>query len=121
VVWGLYNACLLLLWRVVRLRSILLTFLLAAVGWVVFRSASMTEAVDYFSTLVSQLSTLHLGSIAHGKQALLWCLLLVVIEWLQYFRLHGLSQWRNSGKGRAVVTVKENGKVICDTTDFDAD
>jgi hypothetical protein len=45
----------------------------------------------------------------------------VVIEWLQYFRLHGLSQWRNSGKGRAVVTVKENGKVICDTTDFDAD
>ena len=55
VVWGLYNACLLLLWRVVRLRSILLTFLLAAVGWVVFRSASMTEAVDYFSTLVSQL------------------------------------------------------------------
>ena len=58
VVWGLYNACLLLLWRVVRLRSILLTFLLAAVGWVVFRSASMTEAVDYFSTLVSQLSTL---------------------------------------------------------------
>ena len=45
----------------------------------------------------------------------------VVIEWLQYFRLHGLSQCRNSGKGRAVVTVKENGKVICDTTDFDAD
>ena len=45
VVWGLYNACLLLLWRVVRLRSILLTFLLAAVGWVVFRSASMTEAL----------------------------------------------------------------------------
>jgi D-alanyl-lipoteichoic acid acyltransferase DltB (MBOAT superfamily) len=91
VVWGLYNACLLLLWRVVRLRSILLTFLLAAVGWVVFRSASMTEAVDYFSTLVSQLSTLHLGSIAHGKQALLWCLLLVVIEWLQRRKDHPLQ------------------------------
>ena len=84
VVWGLYNACLLLLWRVVRLRSILLTFLLAAVGWVVFRSASMTEAVDYFSTL-------HLGSIAHGKQALLWCLLLVVIEWLQRRKDHPLQ------------------------------
>ena len=91
VVWGLYNACLLLLWRVVRLRSILLTFLLAAVGWVVFRSASMTEAVDYFSTLVSQLSTLHLGSIAHGKQALLWCLLLVVIECLQRRKDHPLQ------------------------------
>ena len=91
VVWGLYNACLLLLWRVVRLRSILLTFLLAAVGWVVFRSASMTEAVDYFSTLVSQLSTLHLCSIAHGKQALLWCLLLVVIEWLQRRKDHPLQ------------------------------
>ena len=91
VVWGLYNACLLLLWRVVRLRSILLTFLLAAVGWVVFRSASMTEAVDYFSTLVSQLSTLHLGSIAHGKKALLWCLLLVVIEWLQRRKDHPLQ------------------------------
>ena len=91
VVWGLYNACLLLLWRVVRLRSILLTFLLAAVGWVVFRSASMTEAVDYFSMLVSQLSTLHLGSIAHGKKALLWCLLLVVIEWLQRRKDHPLQ------------------------------
>ena len=51
----------------------------------------MTEAVDYFSTLVSQLSTLHLGTIAHGKQALLWCFLLVAVEWLQRRKEHPLQ------------------------------
>ena len=91
VVWGLYNACLLLIWRVVRLRSVLLTFLLAAIGWVIFRSANMTEAVDYLSTMVSQLSTFHFGSLAHGKQALLWCLFLVAVEWLQRRREHPLQ------------------------------
>jgi len=91
VVWGLYNAILLLVGRVVHLRSVLLTFLLAAIGWVIFRSTDMTEAVDYISTMGSQLSTLHLGSLAHGKQALLWCLLLVGIEWLQRRREHPLQ------------------------------
>lgn len=91
VVWGLYNACLLLLGRVVRLRSVLLTFLMAVVGWTIFRSASMTEAVDYLSSLVSHLSNLQLGTLMHGKQALLWCLLLVVIEWMQRHREHPLQ------------------------------
>jgi len=45
----------------------------------------------------------------------------VLVEWLQYFRLHGLSQWRNAGKGRAVVTVSEGGKVIYDNTSLDED
>jgi D-alanyl-lipoteichoic acid acyltransferase DltB (MBOAT superfamily) len=91
VVWGVYNACLLLLWRVVPLRSVLLTFLLTAIGWGIFRSADMAEAVGYLSRLFSTMVTAHFGIIAHGKQALLWCLLLVAVEWRQRHREHPLQ------------------------------
>jgi D-alanyl-lipoteichoic acid acyltransferase DltB (MBOAT superfamily) len=91
VVWGLYNALLLILWRYLPLRSVLLTFLLAAVGWVIFRSADMAEAVAYLRRMASTLSALDLGTIAHGKRTLLWCLVLVVIEWLQHRREHPLQ------------------------------
>jgi D-alanyl-lipoteichoic acid acyltransferase DltB (MBOAT superfamily) len=91
VVWGLYNALLLILWRYLPLRSVLLTFLLAAVGWVVFRSADMAEAVAYLQRMASTFSSLDFGTIAHGKRTLLWCLLLVAVEWLQRRREHPLQ------------------------------
>ena len=86
VVWGLYNACLLIAWRFVPLRSVALTFLLTAVGWVVFRSADMTEALGYLQRMFA----FDFGTIAYGKRTLLWCLLLVAVEWVQRRRRHPL-------------------------------
>ena len=90
VVWGLYNAFLLILWRFVPLRSVLLTFLLVAIGWVVFRSADMAEAVAYLHRMGSTLASCDFGTIAHGKRTLLWCLLLLCVEWWQRRRVHPL-------------------------------
>lgn len=102
VAWGGYNACLLTMGRWLgsnkknnvadtphwsHLPSVLLTFLLVAVGWVIFRSASIAEACDYLMRLFSSLSTFSLGSLQHGKLALLYCVLLLVVEWMQRDRL----------------------------------
>lgn len=40
-----------------------------------------------------------------------------VIEWLKQGFMRGLSQWRNSGKGRFVFTaIDDNGEVLADNT-----
>ena len=91
VVWGLYNALLLILWRYLPMRSVLLTFLLTAVGWVIFRSTSLIEAADYLQRMTTMLCSFDFGPITYGKRPLLWCLLLVVIEWLQRHRSHPLQ------------------------------
>lgn len=40
----------------------------------------------------------------------------IVLEWLAYGEFHGTGQWRNSGKGRFVCRVTdEGGKVLHDT------
>lgn len=91
VVWGLYNALLLILWRYLPMRSVLLTFLLTAVGWVIFRSTCLTEAADYLQRMTTMLCSFDFGQITYGKRPLLWCLLLVVIEWLQRHRSHPLQ------------------------------
>ena len=91
VVWGLYNALLLILWRYLPMRSVLLTFLLTAAGWVIFRSTCLTEAADYLQRMTTMLCSFDFGPITYGKRPLLWCLLLVVIEWLQRHRSHPLQ------------------------------
>ncbi|MBO4825681.1 MAG: MBOAT family protein, partial [Prevotella sp.] len=91
VVWGLYNACLVIAWRYLPLRSILLTFLLTAVGWVLFRSSCLNEAVAYLQRMGILLASFDFGTITYGKLALLWCVLLVAVEWLQRRREHPLQ------------------------------
>lgn len=70
-----------------ELGQMLLTFILAALGWVLFRSQSIGEAVDFFGGMTG-------GSIADisiPKRTLMFVLLLMVVEWLQRNREHGLS------------------------------
>ena len=98
VVWGGYNACLLIVgrwflksssrikdsmvvWR--ELPSVLFTFLLATVGWVIFRANSITDAMAYLSLLVNRLAMGELGPMLYGKLALCYCAVLVVAEWIQ--------------------------------------
>ena len=117
VAWGVYNALLLSLPVLVsstrrpaqatlrrekptpilslsNLPRILLTFLLMAMGWVLFRSSTIGEAVGYLTHMMT--CPLPLTPCPVGKQALLWCLLLVVVEWCQRDRRHVLQFPANS-------------------------
>lgn len=67
--------------------QMLLTFLLAALGWILFRSQSIGEAVDFFGGIVSG----SLADISIPKRTLVFVLILTVVEWLQRNREHGLS------------------------------
>ena len=98
VAWGGYNACLLtigrgltksssrikdskVVWR--ELPSVVFTFLLVAVGWVVFRANTITDAMAYMNLLINRLAMGEFGPMLFGKWALCYCALLVVVEWIQ--------------------------------------
>ena len=105
VIWGLYSALLFLpsIIRGNRTRSseqpatlselpqILFTFVLVAFGWVIFRSTSLTETVGYLGQMFTSFDPTSFLHLSIGKTALLWCVLLVVIEWLQRTRRHPLE------------------------------
>ena len=65
------------------------TFLLAVIGWIIFRAESITQAWDYLSRICSP-SILHFSSFP-GKRALLYTFILLTVEWLQREKQHGLQ------------------------------
>jgi len=101
VVWGGYNAILIVLgrwlwksssrgeervgWR--DLGAVARTFLLVVLGWEVFRADSLSEAVDYLSCLATAFASGNVGMMVCGKLAIIYCLLLVIVEWSQRHRL----------------------------------
>jgi len=102
VAWGGYNACLLTIgrwlganhqspqsdiptWR--SIPRIIFTFLLVAIGWIVFRSATLAEACDYLTRLFTTLPSFSLSGLQHGKVALIYCAMMLVVEWVQRDRL----------------------------------
>lgn len=101
VTWGAYNAMLIVLGRWLwksqtkndervgwkALWAVGLTFMLVVFGWVVFRANSVSEAVDYLSCLIGSVTSANFGMPIYGKMTVIYCLLLVVIEWLQRDRL----------------------------------
>lgn len=105
VVWGLYSALLFLpsILRGSRSRSteqpatlaelhkILFTFILVAFGWVIFRSTTLTETVGYIGHMFTSFDPTSVLHLSVGKTPLLWCALLIVIEWLQRTRKHTLD------------------------------
>ena len=106
VLWGLYHGILLVGERLVRgdkrekgesvvrlseVLKVLCVFLLVCLGWVVFRAESVGDAFAYLGQMFEGLLSLNLGGIAYGKKVLLWCFLLVVVEWVQRQRQHPLD------------------------------
>lgn len=88
VLWGLYHALLLSLTPKGRCGNIVLTFLLVVLGWILFRSASVTDAWEYLSLTVSHFSpTLP----AYGKTMLPLIALMLAAEWLTRTETHPLS------------------------------
>lgn len=108
VCWGLYNALLFfplfllgknrkytdtvaagrLLPSAGEFFRMLFTFLLVVVGWIIFRAENITHAWDYIYNMVSKF---HFGEIEYGKKALLYCFMMLAVEWLQRSGEHGLQ------------------------------
>jgi D-alanyl-lipoteichoic acid acyltransferase DltB (MBOAT superfamily) len=120
IAWGLYHACLIalsiLLGKNIKYKEIiaagkilpsvresfqlLTTFVLVMVGWVIFRSETLTDAVSYLVLMFSSslldwhTAALQLGKLDGIDVTLPAIALLMVIEWLGRDRRHAL-QFRN--------------------------
>jgi alginate O-acetyltransferase complex protein AlgI len=64
------------------------TFLLAAVGWIIFRAETIRQAWDYMVCMVTKF---HLCMPEYGKKALIYIIILLVVEWLQREKQFGLQ------------------------------
>ena len=105
VVWGAYNAVLflpsLLLGKkhtrhtqvpsLLDVPAIILTFLFVTFGWVFFRADTLGAGLGYLH--LTFISVVHgsWGATTAGKGALLWCCVLIVIEWLTRRYRHPLQ------------------------------
>ena len=65
------------------------TFFLVLIGWIIFRSNDIGEASDYLARLFSP--SLFEVSFPHGKRALIYCLVLLIVEWIQREKEHALQ------------------------------
>lgn len=70
-----------------ELGQMLLTFVLAALGWILFRSQSLWEAVDFYVGIVSG----GWSGFNLPMRAIMFVTLMLSVEWMQRNREHGLS------------------------------
>lgn len=74
--------------------QILFTFMLAVFGWIIFRAETITQAWEYICGML-QFGTLRASYrffIQHGIRTITWlCVLMLLIEWLQRNKQHGLE------------------------------
>ncbi len=109
IVWGIYHALLFfplmllkrnrkytdtvaagrLLPSLREVGQMLLTFCLAVIGWIIFRSENIGQAWDYLSRMCSP-SILNV-SFECGRRALIYIVILIVCEWLQRNKQHALQ------------------------------
>jgi D-alanyl-lipoteichoic acid acyltransferase DltB (MBOAT superfamily) len=79
--------------------SMLFTFLLVVIGWIIFRAENMHQAIDYISRMCS-LSPFEVA----GKMALPLSMILVLVEWFGRRQQYALERIpvRNSVLRRAI-------------------
>lgn len=107
VCWGLYHATLLAIYNMFGINTkyanivafernlpnikeaiqLALTFFLAVIGWIIFRAENMTQAVDYLTAMFTN----PIAGFVGGKEMLLWCAAMMIIEWLQRDKQHALQ------------------------------
>ena len=109
VCWGLYHATLLSIYNIFGVNTkckdivayghylpnfrewlqLFLTFFLAVIGWIIFRSDSITQAVSYLSAMMINPS---FGSHpVYSCNGLIFGMALLCIEWFQRDKQHGLQ------------------------------
>lgn len=76
------------------------TFLLAVMGWIIFRAESMRQAWGY---LVYMVTRFHFCMPEYGKKALVYIFVLLIVEWLQREKQFGLQlEFKGMFRHRAV-------------------
>ena len=111
VCWGLFHATLLVIYNLLGINTkyknvvahgrlvpsfreflqLALTFVLAVIGWIIFRSEDMSQAFGFISRMVlTFFSDFHPVSIL-GKRELLMGLAVLLVEWVQREKQHGLQ------------------------------
>lgn len=105
--WGAFHACLFLplilmgknrkytdivaadhwLPSIKELGQMLLTFVLAALGWILFRSQSIGEAIDFYTSLF----TGGLSGANLPMRTIVFVAIMLLVEWFQRKREHGLD------------------------------
>lgn len=64
------------------------TFFLAVVGWVIFRAETLHQALEYLYCMVTKFQICMPG---YGKRAIVYIFFLLLVEWLQREKQHGLQ------------------------------
>ena len=108
VVWGAYHALLFfplmilglnrkytntvahgkLLPSITEFIQMALTFLLVVIGWIIFRAENISQAWDYIVRMVTEFN---IGMPSNHRSALPWVFILLLVEWLQRDKQHGLQ------------------------------
>lgn len=68
--------------------QMLCTFLLVMIGWIIFRAENITQAWDYIFSMVTDF---RFGPLMYGKKALVYIVILLLVEWTQREKQHGLQ------------------------------
>ena len=109
VCWGLFHATLLAIYNLFGINTkyknmvaygrylpnmkealqIALTFFLTVIGWIIFRAETMTQAVEYLTAMFT--NRFFDASTIDGKMSLLFCLLLMLVEWVQRNKQYALQ------------------------------
>jgi len=109
VCWGLFHATLLSIYNILGINTkykdvvaygrhwptlketgqVVLTFLLATVGWVFFRAESLSQAYTFIIRMFTTLFDDY--KLEFGKTHLLYATVLLLIEWLQRDKQHALQ------------------------------
>lgn len=109
VCWGLYHATILVLYIILGINTkqkeivaygrylpnfietaqLIFTFLLAVIGWIIFRAENLTQAIE----IINRIFTRPLqGQVTfYGKEEMLLCAMLLLTEWLQRNKQHVLE------------------------------
>lgn len=109
IVWGAYNALLFIplllthrnrkyldvvakdrfLPNVKESLQIIATFILAVFGWIIFRSTSISEAIDYISIIFSK--SFFYFELPYGKSVMIGIIFMLIVEWFNRDKAHGLE------------------------------
>lgn len=109
ICWGLYHATLLAIYNLLSINTkynnvvafghtfpnfreifqLILTFFFAVIGWIVFRAENLTQTGEYLYAMIH--NKFYDSSELYGKICLVYCSLLIIVEWLQRNKQHALQ------------------------------
>ena len=107
--WGLYHATILAVYIILGINTknhqivvqgkllpsikeslqILFTFTLTIIGWIIFRAETMTQAIDYLDSILT--NRFFDSSTMYGGRCIVFGLTILVVEWLQRDKQHALQ------------------------------